>query len=192
MTAFSQMPDNAVVKQLDPRTGVRRSSATIPPWDPTVALCLGHYGDPRGWGSSYERGTPVIKCCVGQGKSCLALIGTRASPESPSLPTSLSLPPSLTPYISLCLPPSPSLPPSLFLALPPSLPRAPSMSLPLAPSLSLPPSLPIWEARVPRGTRRRCRKPFDSSTGRVTYPESYITKYTTYTEMNAVLCDQFT
>ena len=30
---------------------------------------------------------------------------------------------------------------------------------------------------------RRCRKPFDSSARRVTYPESYITKYTTYTEI---------
>ena len=31
---------------------------TPPPYDPTVALCLGTYGDPRGGG--YERGTPVL------------------------------------------------------------------------------------------------------------------------------------
>ena len=30
-----------------------------PTWDPTVALCLGTYGDPRGVGVSYERGTLV-------------------------------------------------------------------------------------------------------------------------------------
>jgi len=30
-----------------------------PPYDPTVALCLGTYGDLRGVGVSYERGTPV-------------------------------------------------------------------------------------------------------------------------------------
>jgi len=30
-----------------------------PSQDPTVALCLGNYGDPRGVGVSYERGTPV-------------------------------------------------------------------------------------------------------------------------------------
>jgi len=30
-----------------------------PPVGPTVALCLGTYGDPRGVGISYERGTPV-------------------------------------------------------------------------------------------------------------------------------------
>ena len=29
-----------------------------PPYDPTVALCLGTYGDPMGVGLSYERGTP--------------------------------------------------------------------------------------------------------------------------------------
>ena len=32
---------------------------TIPFVDPTVALSLGTYGDPRGVGVSYERGTPV-------------------------------------------------------------------------------------------------------------------------------------
>ena len=30
-----------------------------PPQEPTVALCRGIYGDPRGVGVSYERGTPV-------------------------------------------------------------------------------------------------------------------------------------
>ena len=32
---------------------------TPPPQDPTVALCLGTYGDLREVGVSYERGTPV-------------------------------------------------------------------------------------------------------------------------------------
>ena len=39
-------------------TGEPRSSETPPPWDPTVAPCLGTYTDPRGMGVSYERGTP--------------------------------------------------------------------------------------------------------------------------------------
>ena len=30
-----------------------------PPVRPTMALCLGTSGDPRGGGGSYERGTPV-------------------------------------------------------------------------------------------------------------------------------------
>ena len=30
-----------------------------PPQNPTVAICLGSYGDPRGVGVSDERGTPV-------------------------------------------------------------------------------------------------------------------------------------
>ena len=29
--------------------------------DPTVALCLGTYGDPRGVGVAYERGTRVLR-----------------------------------------------------------------------------------------------------------------------------------
>ena len=32
-----------------------------PPWDPTVVLCLGTYGDPRGVGVSYERGIPAAQ-----------------------------------------------------------------------------------------------------------------------------------
>jgi len=36
-----------------------------PPLDPTVALCLGTYGDPMGVGVSYERGTPVHLAEVG-------------------------------------------------------------------------------------------------------------------------------
>ena len=32
---------------------------TPPPQDPTVALCLGFFDDPRGMGVSYERGTPA-------------------------------------------------------------------------------------------------------------------------------------
>ena len=31
----------------------------FPQEDPTVALCLGTYGDPRGVGVFYEQGTPV-------------------------------------------------------------------------------------------------------------------------------------
>jgi len=34
----------------------------LPPQDPTVALCLGTYGSPRGGAVSYERGTPVRGC----------------------------------------------------------------------------------------------------------------------------------
>ena len=43
-------------------TGVPRSYENAPPWDPTVGLCLGTYGDPRRVGVSYERGTPVHFC----------------------------------------------------------------------------------------------------------------------------------
>ena len=35
------------------------SYETALPQDPTVGLCLGPYGDPKGGGGSYERGTPV-------------------------------------------------------------------------------------------------------------------------------------
>ena len=40
--------------------GVPRSKKTAPPWDPTVGLCLGPYGDPDEGAVSYERGTPVV------------------------------------------------------------------------------------------------------------------------------------
>ena len=40
-------------------TGLPRSQETPPPEDPTVALCLGTYGDPLGVGVSYERSTPA-------------------------------------------------------------------------------------------------------------------------------------
>ena len=33
---------------------------TPPPYDPTVALCLGTYGDPKGEGFSCERNTPIL------------------------------------------------------------------------------------------------------------------------------------
>ena len=33
-----------------------------PPYDSTVALCLGTYGDPRGVGGCYERVTPEAQC----------------------------------------------------------------------------------------------------------------------------------
>ena len=39
--------------------GVPRSCETPTPQDPTVGLCLRHYGDPKGVSVSYERGTPV-------------------------------------------------------------------------------------------------------------------------------------
>ena len=39
--------------------GVLCSSETTPPQDPTVALCLGTYGGPRGLVVSYERGILV-------------------------------------------------------------------------------------------------------------------------------------
>ena len=37
----------------------RSSDADLQAGRPTVALCLGIYGDPVGVGVSYERGTPV-------------------------------------------------------------------------------------------------------------------------------------
>jgi hypothetical protein len=40
--------------------GLPRSKETAPPWDPTVGLCLGPYGGPRG-AVSYERGAPVTQ-----------------------------------------------------------------------------------------------------------------------------------
>ena len=49
----------------------------IPPQDPTVALCLGTYGSPRGVGVSYERGTPV--CFASEG---LGLVERRGGPDS--------------------------------------------------------------------------------------------------------------
>jgi hypothetical protein len=42
------------------RRGVPRSSELPHPQEPTVALFLGTYGDPRGVGISCERGTPVL------------------------------------------------------------------------------------------------------------------------------------
>ena len=39
--------------------GVMRIRNRPPPQDPTIGLCPGHYGGPRGWALSYERGTPV-------------------------------------------------------------------------------------------------------------------------------------
>ena len=40
-------------------TGLPHSQETSPPKDPTVALCLGTYGDPMGMGVFYGRGSPV-------------------------------------------------------------------------------------------------------------------------------------
>ena len=42
-------------------TGETRSKETPPSQDPTVALCLGTYGAPRGVGVPYERGTHVVR-----------------------------------------------------------------------------------------------------------------------------------
>ena len=35
-------------------TGLPRSNETVPPWDPTVGLCLGPYGGPGGGGLFLE------------------------------------------------------------------------------------------------------------------------------------------
>ena len=45
-------------------TGVPRSAENIPPWDPTVALCLGPCSSPRGGAVFYERITPVLAFCI--------------------------------------------------------------------------------------------------------------------------------
>ena len=41
-------------------TEVPRSQEIAPPQDPTVGLCLGPCGGPKGGGCSYERGTRVL------------------------------------------------------------------------------------------------------------------------------------
>ena len=45
-----------------------QAGETPTPSDPTVAPCLGTYGDPRGVGVSYERGTPVTSEEDGKGR----------------------------------------------------------------------------------------------------------------------------
>ncbi|KAJ1478951.1 hypothetical protein T484DRAFT_2910247 [Baffinella frigidus] len=45
----------------DKVTGGPRSVESASPWDPTVGLCLGPYGGPRGGVVSHERGTPVTQ-----------------------------------------------------------------------------------------------------------------------------------
>ena len=40
-------------------TGVPQLQENAPPWDPTVGLCPGSWGVPRGWVFSYGRGAPV-------------------------------------------------------------------------------------------------------------------------------------
>jgi len=40
-------------------TGVPHLQENAPPRDPTVGLCLGSWGGPRGWAFCYWRGTPV-------------------------------------------------------------------------------------------------------------------------------------
>ena len=47
-----------------PGSGVPHLQENAPPRDTTVALFLGTYGDPRGLGVSYGRGTPVIKASL--------------------------------------------------------------------------------------------------------------------------------
>ena len=39
--------------------GVPHLQENAPPQDPTMSLCLGSYGDPRGWAFSFEQGAPV-------------------------------------------------------------------------------------------------------------------------------------
>jgi len=51
-------------------TGAPRSLDPPPPWDPTVALCLGTYGDPRGVGVPDERDIPVRRGCGVQSAEC--------------------------------------------------------------------------------------------------------------------------
>ena len=43
----------------NPVQGYLAHEKTPPPQDPTVGVCLGPCGGPRGWMFSYERGTPV-------------------------------------------------------------------------------------------------------------------------------------
>ena len=45
-------------------TGVPRSQKTAPPSDPSVGLCPGPCGCPRGGAVSYERGAPVTTAVV--------------------------------------------------------------------------------------------------------------------------------
>jgi hypothetical protein len=54
---------------LDVTGNARRASRCGPcrTTDPTVALCLGIYGDPTGMGVSYQRGTPVEEFPAGVG-----------------------------------------------------------------------------------------------------------------------------
>ena len=73
----------------DQFTGVPRPEETSPPKDPTVALCLGIYGESREVGDSYERGTPVDVCLVSVRKKrsgCTACVPFRRERVSWPLP----------------------------------------------------------------------------------------------------------
>ena len=48
-----------VVRYAGGGTGVPHLQENTPPWDPTLGLCLGSKGVPRGMVFSYGRGTPV-------------------------------------------------------------------------------------------------------------------------------------
>ena len=80
---------------------------TLPPQEPTGALCLGTYGDPREVGVSYERGTPVGQhlalawkgsgsvCCddsADVGAICRALSEAGPPPVCPEAGQSLTAP----------------------------------------------------------------------------------------------------
>ena len=52
---------------VDSLTGVPCSYPPPPPWYPTVALCLGTYGGPRGVGVSYERAGWVFLFLLSEG-----------------------------------------------------------------------------------------------------------------------------
>ena len=65
--------------------GVQRCLAhkNPPRVNPTVALCLGTYGDPGGVGVSYERGTPVGLLCSGVFFSGSRVQGSRSRIPGP-------------------------------------------------------------------------------------------------------------
>ena len=125
---------------------------------------------------NFWNGTHTSSSLTSQSERLSRLSATR-NRLPPSVELSLSLHPSLSPSLP------PSLPPSAgpALSLPPSLPpRSSALSLPP----SLPPSLPGLRTR---GSRVEGPHPHGSSLGgyhegrrclRVTYSESYITRYT--------------
>ena len=59
---FKLSPPRSEAARMDSGAACRGTSLirNTPPQDPAVALCLGTYGDPRGVGVSFARGTPVV------------------------------------------------------------------------------------------------------------------------------------